>query len=215
MLCKGQPKETYMLCKVQRLVESMDRQRWQVRRAVSAADYLGRSCIASILTLGSAACLSLLAPSVASAQASGGVIGVSSYRMNSPGTGMIVGPYLRKAMGGPFSGVISVPFLFDTRTFEFGPGNATEVTKLLFPEVRLEVAARTGSFSPFLGVGGGIGIDLGGPQYGGVTLHALGGARLRLSPRVSITTTVIARTVRPWNGHTFDGLIGFELVRPR
>ena len=145
------------------------------------------------------------------AQYSGFVAGISSYHLVSSGYGMAVGGYLRRPVNRSFSFLGSLSFLTDHTDREISGIRYTETLNMIFPEARVEVSAHMRGLAPFAGVGGGLGIGF-GRQFGGLTLHAIGGARLTVSTRITITTAMVVRAVDPGRGHTLDALIGLELV---
>lgn len=140
----------------------------------------------------------------------GVVAGVSSYHLVSSGHAVIIGGYLRKPLNPAVALLGSISVLSDETTLETAGISHTEKMTMVLPEARIEVSGRLGRLLPFAGVGGGLGIGF-GRQFGGLTLHATGGARLTLSTRITLTAAVVARAVDPGRGRTLDALIGFEL----
>lgn len=148
------------------------------------------------------------------AQQAGTMVGVSSYRLISTGHGVAVGGYVRGTLNRSIALVGSLSVLSDHTTLETGGIKFTETLRMLFPEARIEVTVPLGRLSAFAGAGGGLGIGF-GRQFGGPTLHVIGGARLALSTRLAITTAMMARAVDPRRGRTLDALVGIELTRIR
>jgi hypothetical protein len=81
-------------------------------------------------------------------------------------------------------------------------------TAILFPEIGVQGELALGSFRPFIGGGAGGALSVTGVQTRTYTLHAVGGARVDLSPNWGLLGQMRIRAVRPWTGNTVDFLFG-------
>jgi hypothetical protein len=132
--------------------------------------------------------------------------GPSPYDLSGSGTGLIVSlglafrPAARLLVLEPALGYFTLKNDFGQRSHWF------------FPELSLQAEARLGGFRPYLGGGGGAGIDarVGSDRWVG-TLHVAGGLRLRIGRSWGGRAELRLRAVPPFRGHTLD--FGFGLVR--
>lgn len=133
------------------------------------------------------------------------VAGPSPYDLSGTGTGLAVnlGVAFR-----PARGFIVEPGLgFFTYRNDFG-----QRSHWFFPELSLQAELRAGNLRPYLGVGGGGGVQsrVGSDRWVG-TLHGVAGLRLRLGRSWGLRGELRARAVPPFSGHTLD--FGLGLVR--
>lgn len=158
--------------------------------------------------------LALLAPSVTRGQALGAQVGISSYDLNGLGTGLVGGPFRRYPIGQPVSLTVALPLFTDAQTSTVLGQRVSQTAFLFLPEASVEVGKPLAGVRPFAGVGAGAAISLGGPQPGGLTLHALLGAAVRVGDRTSLVAAAKVRSVRPWAGSMVDLTLGIERGRP-
>ncbi|HEV8455813.1 MAG TPA: hypothetical protein VGQ24_13015 [Gemmatimonadales bacterium] len=130
--------------------------------------------------------------------------GPSPYHLSKSGTGVAISAGLAFR---PTQRVLVVEpglgFFFFRN--DFGQGS-----HWFFPEVSVQAEAGLGSIRPFVGGGGGIGIEarIGSDRVVG-TLHAVAGVRLRLATGWGARAEVRWRGVPPGSGHTADFCFGF------
>ena len=131
--------------------------------------------------------------------------GPSPYALSGTGTGL--GVNLGIAFR-PVGGLVIEPGLgFFTYRNDF-----KQRSHWFFPELSLQAEVRSGSLRPYVGAGGGAGVQsrVGSDRWVG-TLHAVAGLRLRLGQSWGVRGELRARAVPPFSGHTLD--VGIGLVR--
>lgn len=153
---------------------------------------------------------STLRASPAQAQGGGGpetsvVAGPAPFDLSGTGTGLAVNLGLafrpaRRLVVEPGLGFFTYRNDFHQRSHWF------------FPELSLQAEAQRGRLRPFIGGGGGAGVQsrVGSDRWVG-TLHAVAGVRLRIGRGWGGRAELRVRAVPPFSGHTID--FGLGLVR--
>ena len=154
--------------------------------------------------------------------AAGFPVPAAAQRASGPETSLLVGPapYALGKRGTGFTLSARLGFRPTRRILIVEPGLAffffrndfDQGSHWFFPELSLQAEAGLGPVRPFIGGGGGLGIEgrIGSDRVVG-TLHAVTGLRVRLSRGWGGRAEVRWRGVPPVDGHTAD--FGFGLVR--
>lgn len=127
--------------------------------------------------------------------------GASRYDLAGTGTGLAAATGLAWR---PTRGLVLEP---GATLFTYTPQFGARVTYVM-PELSLQGELGIGRFRPFLGVGGGAAVSVGGRGGTTKTLHAALGCRVAVSGPWSIRTEARVRSVSPWSGTTADLLLG-------
>jgi len=133
------------------------------------------------------------------------VAGPSPYELSGSGTGLAVNAGLAFR---PARALVVEPGLgFFTYRNDFG-----QRSHWFFPELSLQAEVRRGGVRPFIGGGGGAGVQsrVGSDRWVG-TLHAVTGLRVRIGRSWGGRTELRLRAVPPFRGYSFD--FGVGLVR--
>jgi hypothetical protein len=151
-----------------------------------------------------------------------GVFPVSAEAQRAPGpeTSIVAGPspYQLAKSGTGFALNAGLAFRPARRVLILEPGlgfflfrnDFGQRSHWFFPELSIQAEAGLGSVRPFVGGGGGFGIEarIGSDRVVG-TLHAIAGLRLRLGKGWGARGEVRWRGVPPGSGHTVDFGLGF------
>jgi len=133
------------------------------------------------------------------------VAGPSPYDLSGNGTGLAINAGLAFR---PARALVVEPGLgFFTYRNDFG-----QRSHWFFPELSVQAEAGRGRLRPFVGGGGGAGVQsrVGSDRWVG-TLHAVTGLRVRLGRSWGGRLELRLRGVPPFSGHTLD--FGLGLVR--
>lgn len=170
--------------------------------------------ILSGLTL--TACLGLVSTPLGAQVAIGISAGPMRYSLNSSATGIAAAVYSRHSLSRSLAYTIAGHEVIHSSSVDVPPFQYHTTDMVVFPEMRLELSGRLGPVSPFVGGGAGVAIKIEGHEFGGGSLHATSGIRIRVRGRYSLAGAVTLRSVRPFRGHTAEFQIGLEwLERPR
>jgi Outer membrane protein beta-barrel domain len=140
-------------------------------------------------------------------------IGASPYDLDGTGTGIVLGTQADLAVNKVFLAELSVALFDHSSDVAFAGVEASERTRLLFPEFSLQAQTTLGRFQPYLLAGGGAAVRLNGFVDGGATLHAGLGTRIAVGQHTLLRFEVRARSVRPWAGETVDLTAGIEWTK--
>ena len=80
--------------------------------------------------------------------------------------------------------------------------------RLLLPELSIQFQAPFPTVRPYLGGGIGFSSYMSGPNRNELTLHAVGGFRVRLGPSWGLRTEIRIRSIDPWAGYNGEVTMG-------
>jgi hypothetical protein len=132
------------------------------------------------------------------------VVGPARYDLTKSGPGFAAEASIAFRPGAGFL-VLEPGLGYFTRRNDFG-----QRVNWFFPELSAQLEARLERWRPFIGAGGGLGVESGPTSDSWkATLHGLAGLRLRLGQSWGARAEVRWRAVPPFSGHTADLGVGF------